>query len=178
MESLVLAISGPSGVGKSTVAHLLSQQIAPSVLLSADAFAGFIANGFIEQWRDEAAHQNEILGVVIAVAAMQFAEGGYTVLLDGHTFPEGFDEIAAVCRARRVPAHYVVLRADADTCRDRAASRGPIPDGRLLDELHARFEDLGPYEAHAVDANPPADLVAAEVLRALTVGDLAPRTGT
>lgn len=172
---LLLAISGPAGTGKSTVGGLVAAEFDSSVQISGDDFARFIARGWVEQWRPEAAHQNEVIGVALAVAAMQFAEGDYTVVVDGHFFPDGFEDLAQACAARRIRAHYAILRADLATCRMRAEARGPVPEASLFDALHARFEELGAYEANVVDAERAPDAVAADLLRRLRAGELRPR---
>jgi predicted kinase len=172
---VVLVVTGPVGAGKSTVSRLVAAELEPSVHIDADVFARFIAHGFIEQWRPEAAHQNEVLGGALAMAAIQFVEGGYSVLLDGHFFPDGFDGLAQACTTRGLAARYAVLRASRATCRARAEARSPTPEARLLDDLHRRFEDLGRYEPNVVNAERSADQVAADILRGMRSGTFVPR---
>jgi hypothetical protein len=47
--------------------------------------------GWIDPRLPAADHQNDVLGAAVASAAIQFAEGGYTVLLDGTFFPAGIE---------------------------------------------------------------------------------------
>ena len=46
-----------------------------------------------------------MLGGAVAAAALQFAAGGYSVVVDGHIFPEARDEFA------RLHARYAELGA-------------------------------------------------------------------
>ena len=106
---------------------------------------------------------------------MQFVAAGYTVVLDGTIFPDAIDELAPACREHEVPLHYVVLRCPMDVARERAHDRdraGPVPQPESTAVLHSRFEKLGGYEHHAIDAaGTPAD-VATAVLAAFTSGAL------
>lgn len=182
----VLIVSGPAGVGKSTTSRLVAEALPSSVHLRADDFTYAIVRGRVPSWLPKASHQNEVVGAAMAVAVMQFAAGGYTVILDGHLFPDGVEGLAAACAGRGIAVHYVVLRADLDTCLARANGRGnawgrePTPLAELqqpMSDLHARFSDLGACEANVIEsAGTPAE-VAAAVLTAFRSGRLAQPSG-
>jgi hypothetical protein len=144
----------------------------PSVHIRVDDFFPFIVNGLIEPWLPDSAHQNHVLGAAAASAAIQFASGGYTVIFDGHLFPDGVEGMAQMCKARGVPLHYVVLRPDLATCVARAREGAGSVDQERFAELHARFADLGEREAKVIDASPAAEVVAEAVLTAFTSGTL------
>jgi predicted kinase len=175
----ILVVTGPSGVGKSTVSRLVAATVGEkSTHIRMDDFTRFVVNGWVEPWLPESAHQNRVLGGAVLMAAMHFAEGGYTVLLDGHVFPDALAEVAQACRHRAVPLHYVVLRADLDTCWERAASRsiGERPDDpATFADLHVRFHDLGEHEQNVIEAARTPDDVAAVVVAAFNAGTLAAR---
>lgn len=170
----VLVVSGPSGVGKSTVSRLVAAAFDRSVHIQMDDFTPFVVKGWVEPWLPESARQNEVLGGAVAAAAMEFAEGGYTVLLDGHVFPEGLEGLAWACVRRHVPLHYAVLRADLSTCVERAASRamGERTDPGPFAQQHGRFAELKKHEANVVEATGTPDEVAAAVLAAFQSGRL------
>ena len=171
MSAPVLVVTGPSGVGKTTVGGAVASAFDPGVHLRLDDGMPWIVSGRVDPWLPEAARQNEVFGAAMAAAAMQFAAGGYAVVFDGHMFPEaltGPSGLAAWCDERGVVLHYAVLRADVATCLARATARGiglPL-DEEGLAQQHARFADLGPYDAHAVDASGSPGAVAAAVLAA------------
>ena len=171
----IIVVAGPSGVGKSTVSRLVAAAFEWSAIVPTDTVRGFVVNGWVDPWLPEAERQHEIIGGVLAVAAMQLAGGGYTTVVDGHLFPRGVEGLAVACARRSVPLHYVVLRADLATCWARARSRG---EGRWplewasFDELHAKFAQVGAYEPHVIDATGPSEHVAACVLTALREGRL------
>jgi predicted kinase len=171
----ILIVTGPSGVGKSTVSRLVAAAHEKSAHVRGDDIMLFVVSGWVEPWLPESAHQNEVIGGAMAATAIQFAEGGYTVVLDGHLFPDSLEGLAPACQRRGVPLHYAVLRADLATCLERATSRatGEPPDQTSFAELHGRFMDLGEHEANVVDATGPPDEVAAAVLAAFHSGRVA-----
>ena len=177
----MLVVSGCSAVGKSTVSELLGTALDKSLHMPSDAFCRFFADPFPDPATSEGAHRYRHIGAAQAVAAAQFATGGYTVILDGTIFPEGVDGIAEICGRQDVDVHYVVLRADLDTCLERARRRDPghpvDPDG--FRALHSRFVDLAHREGHAMDASRPPEEVAGAVLAAFESSRLAlaPQTG-
>jgi tRNA uridine 5-carbamoylmethylation protein Kti12 len=172
----ILIVTGPSGVGKSTVSRLVAATLdEKSTHVRIDDFTRFVVNGWVEPWLPESAHQNEVLGGAVAVAAMQFAQGGYTVVVDGHVFLDSLEELARACLRREVPLHYAVLRCDLGTCLERAtnASIGERPNPARFADLHARFDELGEHERNVVEATGKPDEVAAAVLAAFRSGRLA-----
>jgi predicted kinase len=172
----ILIVTGPSGVGKSTVSRLVAAKIGVrSAHVRIDDFTRFVVKGWVEPWLPESSHQNKMLGGAVAAAAMQFADGGYTVVVDGHVFPDSLEELARACVHREVPLHYAVLRSDLGTCLERATSVsiGEHPDPARFADLHAKFDELGEHERNVVEATGTPEEVAGAVLAAFHAGRLA-----
>jgi len=173
----ILVVTGPSGAGKTTVSMLVAERFDPSVHLRTDDFLHFVANGWIDPLAAESAHQNHVLGGAFTAAAIQFAIGGYTVVLDGHIFPDGVDGIAQMGARQAVAVHYVVLRPALGICLERAAAPGS-GDGRFrldvdsLAEQHGRFSDLARHEGNVIDTTASPEDVADEILQAFSAGRL------
>ena len=171
----LIVVSGAPGVGKTTISHLVAAAFERSVHLRADDFMASVVSGWVDPNLPEAAAQNEAVGGALAVSAMGFAEDGYITVVDGYLFPDGVDGLAAACTRRELACHYVVLRADLDTCWARASARG---EGRWPLEyepfaaLHERFERLQVDDRHVVDATATPEAVRDAVLDAFRAGRL------
>lgn len=166
----ILVVTGPSGAGKTTVGRLVAAAFDLSVHIQTDDVMSFVANGWVEPQLADAAHQNHVLGGAVAAAALQFATGGYMVVLDGHIFPDGLDGLAHHSARRGVALHYTVLRPDLATCLTRVQQRrqGDPEDLESFTRLHARFAALGDHEANVIDATGPPDEVAAAIVTAFS----------
>jgi hypothetical protein len=170
----ILVVTGPSGAGKTTVGRLVAAAFDLSAHVQVDDFMPFVVNGWVEPWRPEAVRQNHVLGGAIAAAALEFAAGGYTVVLDGAIFPEGLGGLTPWSARRAVPLHYAVLRPDLATCLTRVRQRrsGDPDDLKSFTQLHARFADLGDREANVIETAGTPEDVAATVLAAFSSGRL------
>jgi len=105
----------------------------------------------------------------------------YTVILDGHLFPNGLQGLAEGCALRGIAVHYAVLRTDLATCIARrtseARAREEGPDAarrpnRPVLRASRPFSDLGGFEANVIEAAGAPDGVAAAVLAAFHSGRL------
>ena len=171
----VIVVSGAPGVGKTTVSKLVASAFERSVHLRDDDFMAAVVNGWVDPNLPEAAAQHEAVGGALAVSAMGFAGDGYTTVVDGYLLPDGVDGLAAACTDRGLSCHYVVLRADLDTCWARASARA---EGRWPLEyepfaaLHARFTALELASTRVVDATASPEAARDAVLRAYRAGQL------
>jgi hypothetical protein len=142
--------------------------------MQSDHFLFSVVSGWVDPWLPEAAKQNEVVGGATITAALQFAKGEYTVVLDGTVFPGAIDDLTPWAARHDVPLHYAVLRSDLSTCLTRVQQRRP-GDPENFDawaQLHARFADLGRYEANVIDANGTPQEVAAALIAAFGAGRL------
>lgn len=142
-----------------------------------DDFMAFVVNGWVDPSLAESERQSAVLGAAVAATALRFAEGGYTVVLDGQFFPEGVEEMVGIFQTRSLSLHYAVLRPDLETCTTRAGNRGLDTghfrfDAAAVAQLHARFADLGAYEAHVIDGLSAPEVVAEATLAAFRDGRL------
>lgn len=177
----LVVVAGPPGAGKSTVARLVAAQLDPSVCLESDWLWTTVVNGFIPPWEPESHEQNRTIVRAAGALAVQFAAGGYHVVLDGVFSVWNLDVLAAELANGLSPCTYVVLRPDLETCLARASGRTgevprvaanpPLTDEGPIRHLWQQFADLGELEHHAIDTtmlDPPA--TAAAVLDAVRAG--------
>lgn len=138
----------------------------------------FVVNGWSDPWLPEAGEQNDTVGAAVASAVLRFASGDYTVMLDGHFFPAGIQEMARIYAGSSVAMHYAVLWADLETCMGRAAQRGRDGENFRFDEqsvaqLHERFRGDDVAGANVIDATGTPEEVCEAVLAAFRAGRLA-----
>ena len=158
MAPPIVVVTGPLGVGKTTVAHAVAVGLERGVHLQMDHFWAAVVDG-----DDSPEMQRAAGGAALTAAFTYVEEGAYSVVLDGFLFPDVLPEVGAACRTRDIPLHYVVLDADVETCLSRANGRAPLEDPDGARALHARFAELDGIDRHLVDATGPADEVAAAV---------------
>jgi chloramphenicol 3-O-phosphotransferase len=170
----ILIVSGPSGAGKSTVARLVAAEFDLSVHMQSDHFLFSVVSGWVDPWLPEAAAQNEVVGGATITAALQFAQARYAVVLDGSFFPNAIDDLAPWATRHDVALHYAVLRPDLSTSLTRVQERRPGDPENFgaWAQLHARFADLGRYEANVIDAEGTPQEVAADLMDAFVLGRL------
>jgi hypothetical protein len=146
-----LLVTGAPGAGKSTVSRLIAQRLSRSALLDAYFVSTMVVSGYV--WplgkpAGEAARQVRLLTTNLCALAGNFAEAGFTPVIDV-VVPNG-DQLGAF--RRELASHHlllVVLDPGSDTCRYRNQIRAPQEqfffDG--YDELRASmrsgFGNLG-----------------------------------
>jgi hypothetical protein len=136
----VLAITGPTGSGKSTVAEKLAKQVDRCVNIDADHIKHMIVSGF---YKDEtnpggwSFNQWGLVGDSIGLLAANFLKEGYKVIINGY-----IDEPAWTNIQKQVTiTHKVLLLPHLDTVTQRDAGRNE--DVRMgkdaVNEHHAHF---------------------------------------
>jgi hypothetical protein len=170
-------VSGPPGAGKSTVARVLANRAARSVLVEGDAFFGFLAGGAIEPWLAESNEQNEVVTRVAASAAGLFASSGYWTVYDGVVGPWFLPVFSTATGLDRID--YVILLPSVDQCVSRVATRldHGFTDEAATRKMHTEFA-VASVDMRHVLVDPPdnPDVVAAIIEKAANNGTLAYRS--
>jgi predicted kinase len=138
-SKIALVITGPAGVGKSTVAEKLAKQLGHCVNIDADHIKHMIVSGF---YKDDSAggwgfDQWGLVGDSIGLLARNFLDAGYDVIINGYV-----DEPAWTNLQKHITlTHKVLLLPRLDTVTGRDASRRE--DSRMgaaaVGEHHAYF---------------------------------------
>ena len=170
MQSVVI-VSGCPGSGKTTLCRTLAAADPNGLHLVSDTFHEFIPHR-IDPTKPESQHQNTVIMQALARSAQSFAEGGYTVYLDGVIGPWFLHVFRAVLEPG-TPTHYVVLQAPAVEARTRVRNRQGKGLSPIVLQMHGSLSDLGPLAHHAVEtAGRSEGEVLAAVSEALDSGAL------
>jgi cytidylate kinase len=134
----LLVITGPPGVGKSTVAALVADRLPRSVLIEGDAFFAFLRQGAIQPWLPESHAQNEIVIDAAAVATGRFARD-YPTVYDGVVGPWFVDTFLAGTGLDALD--YAILLPDVEVCVERVMSRvgHGFRDEAAARKMHGEF---------------------------------------
>jgi predicted kinase len=174
-DSPVLILTGPPGVGKTTTAAILANQVSPAVHLEADAFFRFISSGYVDPREPESREQNEVVMGIVATTAASYAKAGYFTVVDGIVIPRWFlAPLRDALHEAGVEAAYAVARAPLEVCLERLREReGVDADLEAMERMWHEFAELGEFERHAVDVTEMSrDEAAEEISRRLDSGDL------
>jgi broad-specificity NMP kinase len=155
-EKTIYIISGPCGVGKSTLAKELARRLKKSALIKGDDFLSMYEEGSVPPW-DE---QLVIMWKNILSLTQTFIQHDFHVIID--TVVE--DELEWFCKHfsyLNLHIKYVVLRADEDILMERVNNRG---DTHLIERSLFLLNKLENALANAPFIYDTTDKQPAEVL--------------
>lgn len=174
--SELIVVAGPPGAGKSTVARVLADGFAHSALVVGDEFFGFVRQGYLDPWLDEAHQQNDVVIGAAAAATGRLVAGGYQVVYDGVIGPWFAAEFLAATGLDNL--HYAVLLPPLDCCLARVTGRTGhgFTDLAATERVHRQFTGAGIPHRHLFpdDRDDPATM-AARIRSRATDGSLAYR---
>lgn len=125
MENCVYIVSGPPGVGKSTVSKELSYSFDKSAVIEGDMIYLMIKSGLVAPWEDDGYYMDLFWDNVISLTN-NFMARGITVIIEYVIFEEQLKKIAEFLKTRQINLKYCVLLAEEETLRDRDSSRKEI----------------------------------------------------
>jgi cytidylate kinase len=134
----LVVITGPPGVGKSSVSEHLANGFNPGALVAGDSFFAMIKQGYILPWLPQARRQNTVIIEAAAAAAGRLTDI-CSVVYDGVLGPWF---LPTFVRATGLPhVHYVILLPPLEVCLERVAGRvgHGFSDLSATRDLHAQF---------------------------------------
>ena len=140
MENCVYIISGPPGVGKSTVSKELAYSFDKSAVIEGDMIYLMIKSGLVAPWEDDGFYMNLFWDNIISLTN-NFLDRGITVVIEYVIFEDQLKKIAAFLKEKRIKLKYCVLMAQEETLKDRDSSRKEIEKTGDL-SIQARNEFL------------------------------------
>jgi hypothetical protein len=169
----LVIVTGPPGAGKSTVAPLVADGFASSVLIQGDWFFGLWRRGAIDPWLPEAAPQTSVAFAAAAAAAGTFARADCTVVYDGFIPPPALPGFAALAGVAAV--QYAVLLPPEDTCVTRVGARSGhgFTSDAATRRMYREFADTTLSARHRVgDAEAGPREAAGQILDGIGAGRL------
>lgn len=133
MQTSLLVVRGPVGVGKSSVSSRLRDLVPACSLVEPDAIKRMIDPSGSSDWRRTVAHDST------AYIIEQLLRVPRTVVVEAHTkYPAELDRFAEI--AERAPAQLVniLLTAPLEVCQERAAGRHVPGITYAIDEAMVR----------------------------------------
>ena len=125
MENCIYIISGPPGVGKSTVSKELAATFDKSAVIEGDMIYLMVKSGLVAPWEDDGYYMDLFWDNIISLTK-NFMDRGITVVIEYVIFEEQLKKIADFLKARQINLKYCVLLAEEQTLRARDLSRKEI----------------------------------------------------
>lgn len=148
----VYVLSGPAGVGKSTISKELTKKLNPSAYISGDYISHMHVNGRKKPW--ESKEELSLIWDNILCLTRNFLTYGNDVVVDYVTFPKEAAWFHENLKNLHVHVVYVVLWADYNTLIKRDEMRKPeyqMGDRCLL--LVEEFKKSGLDEKHLLETS-------------------------
>ena len=116
----LVVVTGPPGVGKSSVSEQLANRFTPSALVAGDVFFAMMKQGYILPWLPAARRQNSVIIEAAGAAAGRLTEL-CSVVYDGVLGPWFLPTFLSATGLSSV--HYVILLPPLEICLERVRTR-------------------------------------------------------
>ena len=125
MENCVYIISGPPGVGKSSVSEELAYTFDKSAVIEGDSIYLMIKSGLVAPWEDDGYYMDLFWDNVISITNNLLARD-MTVIINYVLFEEQIRKMKEFLKTKQVNLKYCVLLAEEQTLKERDLSRKEI----------------------------------------------------
>ncbi|KMJ57238.1 hypothetical protein AB685_17710 [Bacillus sp. LL01] len=161
MTRSIYIISGPCGVGKSTITKGLSRKMDKAVLIEGDLIMAMFVGKEQSSWEEKLS----IVWQNLSSLTLNFIEKGYDVVIDYVVE----DELPWFCSQLSglddITLHYVVLRAEPEVLIERITKRGDTEMIHRSLELLQQLENKAENIPHLYDTtHKEPDVIIEEIL--------------
>lgn len=137
-QKRVIVITGPSGVGKSTISRKLASDLGDYVDIDIETINYMIVDGFQElpNAKGLSFSKWDLAGDTIGLMANNFLSNDYQVVIHGHVNPE----LLAGIEKRVLITHRILLQSNVETVIARDKNRGkPLTMGEDMVREHYEY---------------------------------------
>lgn len=132
-------ITGPAGVGKSTISREIAKSKNKSVLIEGDEIYDQVVGGYVPAWKE--GNHLDIFWKICLDNIETYLEAGYDVIFNYIVTPTIFNEIEK--RYRKYNTKFIVLIADEETLLKRDKER--VEDCRMGERCIALLNSFKSY---------------------------------
>ncbi len=151
MGNRVFIVSGPPGVGKSSVSSMIASSLPRSALINGDQVYHMVLGGHKPPWESE--EQVSLCMKNISDLAVNFLNAGMDVVIDFVIFPvEAMAIASTVLNSCNAETHYAILVADLSTIRRRDESRKEKMGSRV-EEVLREFAQEKLMDRYSIDTS-------------------------
>lgn len=141
-------ITGPAGVGKSTISKKVAENLPKSVLVEGDDIYNQVVGGYVSPWKE--GNHLDVFWKVSTDVIQDYLEAGYDVIFNYIVNPNNFEYLKETLKNYEIK--FVVLLIDEETLLKRDALR---PDDCQMKErcivLLNHFKEYGYDEKFIID---------------------------
>lgn len=125
LENCVYIISGPPGVGKSSVSKELAYSFDKSAVIEGDMIYLMVKSGLVAPWEDDGYYMDLFWDNIISLTS-NLLNRSMTIIIDYVIFEEQIKKITDFLKARQTRLKYCVLLAEEEKLKERDLSRNEI----------------------------------------------------
>lgn len=135
----IYVITGPAGVGKSTITNALAEKLEKCAVLEGDEIYHQVKSGCVSPWLE--GNHVDLMWKNMLMLAENYLSAGFDVILNYIIYADDLEEIKSALSQYEI--HFIVLMAERDTVAARDIARGEEFAVNRVDKHIAKFLSQG-----------------------------------